>query len=385
MKTALLARPDHSVGLYKGLLKRNIDVDYVTFYAARERSVLNKILPKRKTVPATARTLDTFTLVAYLSNKLGRKVGYNWRKVESGLANYFYSKINLSNVSLIHYWPFYTSKLIQDIKEKYPHISTIAEYYESEPDFINKLFDIEYEKFGITKKNRINKLINQNEAFQFEYNFFVPSEFTANTYKVKYPNKNLFVVNYGVSGCDLNVTALENSHIRNKNLRCIYVGQVCVEKGVHYLLDASIKTGSAIDIIGEVRKNQEHVFSKYSNNSSIRFLGGLSNYEVKQSLSQYDLFILPSLSDSYSIATCEALSQGLPVIVTENCGIKNDIIENKLGYVCPIADSDRIAETIQSFSKNFDYGTFKNGVYEFFAKDTYIENVLDVYEKLVSR
>lgn len=65
-----------------------------------------------------------------------------------------------------------------------------------------------------------------------------------------------------------------------------------------------------------------------------------------------DIFVFPSLSEGSSLACLEAMSCGLPCIVTENSG--SIITNNKEGVVIPIRSVKSIKENILYFYNNLD-------------------------------
>jgi glycosyltransferase involved in cell wall biosynthesis len=387
MKINIFARPDHSVFLYDSLKKiHDGTIDYYTFYATRQNSILHKILKNRKSVPSQVRTLDLFTLLSYSSNKLGRKLNYNWMKVEQTLCETLLPGKKVKDCDVLHYWPFYCPKFAKKIITE-GRVKTVAEFYEAEPSFVNNIYQTEYDKFGLTAR-KINTLINQNEAFEFERNFIVASEYTKDTYLKLYPKANIHVCSYGPIGNMLrgDIEAKIEKTIDTQKKKIVFVGQVCLEKGAHLLIEASQITGVSVDLIGPIRRGQEQIFLKLiANNKHINYLGPKRNSEVLSLLDQYDIFALPSLSDNYSLAVNEALSRGLPVLVTENCGNKDDIIKFNLGCVSKTANLESLVLCINKITKNFDYQSFANGLNSFFAEENrlqYAKSVLEIYKKL---
>jgi glycosyltransferase involved in cell wall biosynthesis len=58
-----------------------------------------------------------------------------------------------------------------------------------------------------------------------------------------------------------------------------------------------------------------------------------------------DVFVFPTLADSFAMTHLEALACGLPVITTRNCGsVVRDGVD---GFVVPIRDPAALAERIQ--------------------------------------
>jgi glycosyltransferase involved in cell wall biosynthesis len=58
-----------------------------------------------------------------------------------------------------------------------------------------------------------------------------------------------------------------------------------------------------------------------------------------------DVFVLPTLCDSFALVHLEAMACGVPVITTPNCGsVVRDGVD---GFVVPIRDAEAIADTIE--------------------------------------
>lgn len=390
MKVNILARPDHSIALYKGLKKIDqVNPHLYTFYAARKGSAINKLLPKRKSVPSDVNTLDLFTLISYSLRKLIQPMGLNFRVMEITLLKLFLSKKILTDCDILHYWPFYCSDFIRDIKSG-NSLKTVAEYYEAEPSFVNNLYKEEYKKYNIHGGNNVNTLINQNESFEYEENFIVGSSYTKETYLKVFPNSNIHVCSYGSAEIELskNIENKINNFKSSRKYSLVYVGQVSLEKGVHYLIDALSSLNVSLDLIGPIRHGQEEIFENIisKNSHKVNFLGPKTNLEVMSILKNYSLFVLPSLSDNYSIAVSEALSQGVPVIITKNCGNRDDIIKHGLGYVVEAGSSSELKNAITQFHEEFDFDKFFMGLKAFFnpSQESYSFKVNNIYKQIIN-
>ncbi|MDH4568436.1 glycosyltransferase family 4 protein [Pseudomonas sp. BN414] len=392
MKVNILARPDHSVNMYRDLrrLSPSDKINLFTFYATRKGSFLNKILPSRKSVPESVHTSDLLTLLAYTSNMLGRRLGYNWRAMETRLSGLLLPSAKILDCDVLHYWPFYGLGMAKKAISA-GNIMTVAEIYEAEPSFVNSIYSTEYDKFGLQTTKKINEMIDQNEVFEFETDFIVASEFTKSSYSRLFPQKNYHVCSYGPAGHDLAPTALQKieKNSAHGTKRIIFVGQVCVEKGVHYLIEAASQLDVTVDLVGPIRPGQEEVFRKLlASSRNTRALGSMRHQEVLEAMKNYDIFALPSLSDNYSLAVSEALSNGLPVIVTENCGNKDDVQLYNLGEVVKAGDSQALADGITKLAECFDHEKFRDGLVNFFSptnKEEYVRSVSRTYSKLMDK
>jgi glycosyltransferase involved in cell wall biosynthesis len=67
---------------------------------------------------------------------------------------------------------------------------------------------------------------------------------------------------------------------------------------------------------------------------SVSFPGPLYGDEKLQALADADLFVLPSQYESFGNAAAEAIACGLPVLVTDGCGIA-PLLDGRAGLVVP--------------------------------------------------
>lgn len=75
---------------------------------------------------------------------------------------------------------------------------------------------------------------------------------------------------------------------------------------------------------------------------------------VLELMSSCDLLVLPSLLEGRALVQQEALSCGLPLIVTENAGAADLIVEGETGFLVPIRSPEAIAARIDWFAANRD-------------------------------
>lgn len=67
----------------------------------------------------------------------------------------------------------------------------------------------------------------------------------------------------------------------------------------------------------------------------VRFLGHVEGTAKQQLLTSADLFVLPSHTENFGIAVAEAMAAGLPVIVSDQVGLADEIRDSNAGIVVP--------------------------------------------------
>lgn len=389
MKINILARPDHSHKLFEQLqaLKGDDDsVNLYTFYCLALGSFASKLFPKLRVAPEGSHTLDLYTFTARTTMILLKYINVNHRQFEADLLEALAPWNDIEECDVLHYWPFYCARKIKELKSN-ANFRTVVEYYEAEPSFVNSIYTTEYEKFGLKAGSFGNLLINQNLALEFEKHAIVASDFTARSYRSKYPDVNFHVCSYGPAGFRLAPSSNRMKRFSTV-VRILYVGQVSLEKGVPYLMEATSHLNVSLDLVGPIKDAQKSIFSNLlSKHHKCNYIGSKRNSEVLELIAAYDIFCLPSLSDNYSLAVVEALSRGLPVVVTENCGNADDVRKFNLGAVSKVCDVESLVHAISNLTTDFDTDLFNLGLEKFFSKDNvqaYPKAVMDVYKTILS-
>jgi len=120
----------------------------------------------------------------------------------------------------------------------------------------------------------------------------------------------------------------------------IFVGNLRKVKGVEYLIESmkeiTEKEKNAKLIIlgdGEERSDLEELVSTLFMDKYIKFLGRISNESIPKYMMASDLFVLPSVSESFGIVNLEAMASGLPIVATKVGGVPEIIKENINGLL----------------------------------------------------
>jgi len=78
----------------------------------------------------------------------------------------------------------------------------------------------------------------------------------------------------------------------------------------------------------------------------VKLLGSVPGDQLTLWMNACDLFVLPSLSESFGIVQLEALACGRPVVATRNGGSEEVVISDDYGLLVDPADPEGLAEKI---------------------------------------
>jgi len=113
-------------------------------------------------------------------------------------------------------------------------------------------------------------------------------------------------------------------------------------------------------------------------NDFVHFVGSQS--DVRPYLFMSDLFTLTSESETFSIAALEAMSMGLPVVLTDVGGAKEMVVSGLNGVLVRPHNSKELAEAWKTLlNSNLQSKKIRNHVIEKFS----IQSMIDHYENLL--
>jgi glycosyltransferase involved in cell wall biosynthesis len=103
---------------------------------------------------------------------------------------------------------------------------------------------------------------------------------------------------------------------------------------------------------GEERDYLENLTDHLVIRDCVDFVGKVSHECISDFMRQSDVFVLPSLSESFGIVNLEAMACRLPIVATNAGGIP-DLIENGInGYLVPPENFQEMANKIMVILKD---------------------------------
>jgi glycosyltransferase involved in cell wall biosynthesis len=131
------------------------------------------------------------------------------------------------------------------------------------------------------------------------------------------------------------------------------LGNLIQRKGFNYLIDAMEQICNQRDDVlcfiggaGPERGSLQGQIDRLRLGEKVKLLGSVPSDILPLWMNACDLFVLPSLSESFGVVQIEALACGKPVVSARNRGSEEVVISDKYGLLVDPADPEDLAEKI---------------------------------------
>jgi glycosyltransferase involved in cell wall biosynthesis len=197
------------------------------------------------------------------------------------------------------------------------------------------------------------KLDNKTRELELADMVVTPSDFVVNSIPTWAKTKYVFMAPFGspiVNDISTNIQLVRTD--LSRPLRVLFAGSMGQRKGLGDLFAAMRKLntpGIELVVMGTMLAPMEFYRKEFSN---FIYEPGRSQEEVLSLMRTCDVLCLPSLIEGRALVMQEAMSQGLPVIITPNTGGADLVLEEKTGFLIPIRSPEAIAEKLCWFLQN---------------------------------
>ncbi len=110
----------------------------------------------------------------------------------------------------------------------------------------------------------------------------------------------------------------------------LYVGRVSTEKNLDVLTEIFKDQPEAkLMVVGDgpYRAEMQQLIPEAS------FTGFLQGEALSQAYASADIFVFPSTTDTFGNVVREAMSSGVPVVVTDKMGPKEQVVQGETGFI----------------------------------------------------
>ncbi|RKO23068.1 glycosyltransferase family 4 protein [Pseudarthrobacter phenanthrenivorans] len=132
----------------------------------------------------------------------------------------------------------------------------------------------------------------------------------------------------------------------------MFAGRLAEEKHVDVLIEAISKTPPELNVHlevvggGEVRSSLEELVRHLRLEDRVKFLGLVSDEELRKAYIKADLFCMPGTAELQSLVTLEAMSASTPVVLADAMALPHLVRDGENGYLFTPNDSDDLAKKI---------------------------------------
>lgn len=412
----IVAHPfqQHSYKLASALEQKGYLLSYYTTVYDREKSftgfvkkivkgkLANRIAKKKcDQIDCKVKTFCEISGIVYLAMIRFPQIEKLRRAFGTGLTRRFGIKVAKaaikSNADAVVMYDTTADSCFLYLKKHAPQIRRILDMSSNAAEHRLSIYESEVERDYITYLKEENPIIwnrkatesNTSEILNADY-YLVASEFVKKSLEyVGADTKNAILLRYGVDNREFDNDGVERKPgFSSRTLQLVYTGSVTYSKGLHHLFNVVsqyTKDQVYLKICGRVT-NESRLYNEYKDKDNISFAGFVTHSELKSIYNECDFFIMPSLAEGFSLSILEAMSCGLPIIVSDNTGYEILVREADIGYCFESGREDilkQILDTIRHDSSNYVLQSINaKKMASKLSWAYYMDNAQSVFEKI---
>ena len=176
-------------------------------------------------------------------------------------------------------------------------------------------------------------------------------------------------------------------HILDKSLRLLYVGAVNKNKNII----ATVRAISLLQqegyhvkysIVGKIE--DKCIYNQIKNIPWINYISPMKKEELISIYRDNDIFVMPSIHETFGLVYAEAMSQGLPVIYTKEQGFDGQFKEGEVGYPVECKNYKSLAQKICGIVNDYDAITYNCLIkYNKFDWESISREYENIYNKIL--
>lgn len=137
----------------------------------------------------------------------------------------------------------------------------------------------------------------------------------------------------------------------------LFVGRIMPRKGLHHLLDAILHlkeqgyTNYTLLIVGDGEQQAElqEFTQSHDLGESVQWIGRINYDQISTYFQRADVFVLPTLEDTWGVVVLEAMLFGKPVLCSTGAGSSELIVDGVNGYVFQPGNPKYLADLMSKF------------------------------------
>jgi glycosyltransferase involved in cell wall biosynthesis len=254
-------------------------------------------------------------------------------------------------IDIIHTWPLGALETLKTAARI--GIPTVLERPNAHTGFAYEVVRKECDRLGVElppdHEHAFNaaKLRKEEEEYRLATRLLCPSDFVVRTFLDRGFAREQLVRH--IYGYDEKIYYPSEGHREPKRgLTMLFVGVCAVRKGLHFALEAWLKSPASKDgtflIAGEFLPAYKEKLRAMLSHPSVKVLGHRN--DVPELMRKSDILVLPTIEEGSALVTSDARASGCVLLVSEAAGAVCKHMENAL--VHPVGDVSTIEKHITS-------------------------------------
>jgi glycosyltransferase involved in cell wall biosynthesis len=253
-------------------------------------------------------------------------------------------------IDIVHAWPTGSLETLRTARRL--GIPTVLERPNANTRFAMEVVQEECDRLGVVlppdheHAYDEGKLRIEEAEYKAATRLLCPSDFVVKTFLDKgYSKEHLIRHFYGYDD-QVYYPSAERPAAANTGLTMLFVGVCAVRKGVHYALEAWLKSPACQDgtflIAGEFLPSYREKLAPMLAHPSVKVLGHRN--DVPDLMRRSDILVLPSIEEGFGLVITEAMGCGCVPLASDAC---TEICSHmKTGMMHKVGDVDALAQHI---------------------------------------
>ncbi len=252
-------------------------------------------------------------------------------------------------IDIIHTWNLGALETLKTAKKL--GIPTVLERPNAHTGFAMEIVQKECERLGVTlppdheHAYDVKKLHKEEQEYRLATRLLCPCEFVVKTFLDKGYSRGQMVRHiYGYD--EMVYYPASEPSASKRGLTMLFVGVCAVRKGVHFALEAWLRSPASKDgtflIAGEFLPAYREKLAPMLAHPSVKVLGHRN--DVPELMRKSDILILPSIEEGFGLVITEAMGSGCVPLASEAC---TELCSHmNTGLMHKVADVDTLSRQI---------------------------------------
>ncbi|QRN85484.1 glycosyltransferase family 4 protein [Clostridia bacterium] len=285
-------------------------------------------------------------------------------------------KYDIEKYSIIHAHSLFSNGYIaMKLKQNFGVPYIVAVRNTDVNVFFNRMLHLR--KMGINILTEAEKIIFLSKPYRdLVIEKYVPNNLKQEIYK------KVSVIPNGIDDFWFQESGIKKTVVDKNDLKLLYVGTIDKNKNIETTLKAieilqQKDYKIAFTVVGKIK--DENIYNLIKNIPYVHYITPKPKEKLIEIYRSNDIFVMPSITETFGLVYAEAMSQGLPVIYSRGQGFDQQFSEGLVGYPVNCYDAEEIAEKIEKII--YHYESIRNACLEKYTEFNW-ENITKKYLRL---